>query len=164
MAVQNLLLRLTVVGDNVAMQTNPPDADPLKHNRRGFQFSLRALLIGVTLLALPCGYVGWKAEIVRQRRSLLTLIVSSGGGYYTTEGDQVYFPVGSLPKGGAYFPDPFIVLADRHPNQEPSKIRRWLGDEYIDCIWIPKSVSSADASRIAGDFPEACVCQDRGRE
>jgi hypothetical protein len=135
---------------------------PILSPRRWFQFRLRTLMIGVTLLAVPMGYVGWKAETVRQRRSLLTLIVSSGGGYYTTEGDQVYFPVGSMPMGGAYFPDPFMVLADRHPNQDPSKIRRWLGDEYIDLIWIPKSVSSNDATRIAGGFPEACVCQDRG--
>jgi hypothetical protein len=32
--------------------------------RRRFQFRLRTLLIGVTLLAIPCGYVGWQAKIV----------------------------------------------------------------------------------------------------
>jgi hypothetical protein len=33
------------------MQTEPSKADPPKRNRRWFQFSLRTLLIGVTLLA-----------------------------------------------------------------------------------------------------------------
>jgi hypothetical protein len=32
------------------MPAEPPKAKPPKHNRRWFQFSLRTLLIGVTLL------------------------------------------------------------------------------------------------------------------
>jgi hypothetical protein len=42
-----------------------------KRNRRHFQFSLRTLLIGVTLLAVPCAYVGWQAKIVREREEYL---------------------------------------------------------------------------------------------
>src|SRR4051794_5204364 len=38
--------------------------------RRWYQFSLRTLLIGVTLLAVPCAYVGWQIRIVRARRAL----------------------------------------------------------------------------------------------
>jgi hypothetical protein len=41
--------------------TEPP-------KRRRFQFRLRTLLIGVTLLAVPLGYVGWQVKIVRERR------------------------------------------------------------------------------------------------
>jgi hypothetical protein len=37
------------------MQTEPPTADPPKRKRRWFQFSLRTLMIGVTLAAFPCG-------------------------------------------------------------------------------------------------------------
>jgi hypothetical protein len=44
-----LLLRLAVE-DNAAMQTEPTKADPPKRKRRWFQFSLRTLMIGVTLL------------------------------------------------------------------------------------------------------------------
>jgi hypothetical protein len=36
--------------------------------RRRFQFSLRTLLIVVTMLAVPCAYVGWQAKIVREGR------------------------------------------------------------------------------------------------
>jgi hypothetical protein len=62
---QNRLLRLLAVGDNAAMQSEP------KRNRRWFQFSLRTLLIVVTLLAVVCGYVGWQAKIVRERKAML---------------------------------------------------------------------------------------------
>ena len=46
------LLRTPVGGDNAAMQTEPSKADPPKRKRRWFQFSLRTLMIGVTLLAI----------------------------------------------------------------------------------------------------------------
>ena len=49
------------------MQTEPPKADPPKCKRRWFQFSLRTLLIGVTVLAMPCAYVGWFAKEERSR-------------------------------------------------------------------------------------------------
>jgi hypothetical protein len=39
--------------------------------RRRFQFRLRTLMIGVTLLAVPCTYVGWQAKIVREREAFL---------------------------------------------------------------------------------------------
>jgi hypothetical protein len=37
------------------MQSEPPTADPPKRKRRWFQFSLRTLMIGATLVALPLG-------------------------------------------------------------------------------------------------------------
>jgi hypothetical protein len=53
------------------MEAEPPKADPPKRKRRRFQFRLRTLMIVVTLLAVPCGYIGWQARIVRERRDLL---------------------------------------------------------------------------------------------
>ena len=47
---QNPLLPLPAVADNAAMQAEPPKADPPKRKRRWFQFSLRTLMIVVTLL------------------------------------------------------------------------------------------------------------------
>ena len=47
---ESLLLRLLAVGDNAAVQTEPPKADPPKRKRRWLQFSLRTLLIGVTVI------------------------------------------------------------------------------------------------------------------
>jgi hypothetical protein len=39
------------------MEAEPAKANPPKGKRRWFQFSLRSLMIGVTLLAVVCGYV-----------------------------------------------------------------------------------------------------------
>ena len=50
--VENPLLRLTAGRDNGAMETKPPEADPPKRKRRWFQFSLRTLMIVVTVLAV----------------------------------------------------------------------------------------------------------------
>jgi hypothetical protein len=52
---RNPLLPLPAGGDNAAMQTEPFKTEPLKRERRWYQFSLRTLLIGVTLLAVACG-------------------------------------------------------------------------------------------------------------
>jgi hypothetical protein len=38
--------------------------------RRRIQFRLRTLMVVVTLLAVPCGYVGWQAKIVRERKAV----------------------------------------------------------------------------------------------
>jgi hypothetical protein len=53
-------------------------ADRLSPRRR-FQFRLRTLMIGVPLLAVPLGYVGWQAKIVRERRAMLIWIEDNGG-------------------------------------------------------------------------------------
>jgi hypothetical protein len=45
-----------------------PNADPPKRKRRRFQFSLRTLMVGVTLLAVACGYVALEARIAKERR------------------------------------------------------------------------------------------------
>jgi hypothetical protein len=63
------------VGDNAAMEAEPPKANPPKRKRRWFQFSLRTVLIVVTLLAVPLAYVGWQAKIVRERRWLLESVL-----------------------------------------------------------------------------------------
>jgi hypothetical protein len=56
------LLRLPAVGDNAAMQTEPP-----KRKRRWFQFSLRTLMIGVTLLAAVCWVDIDRSRLIRER-------------------------------------------------------------------------------------------------
>ena len=47
------------------------EAEPPKRKRRWYQFGLRTLMIAVTLLAVPLGYVGWQAKIVRERKAAL---------------------------------------------------------------------------------------------
>jgi hypothetical protein len=62
------LLRPSTVGDNAAMQTEPPDVEPPKRKRRWFQFSLRTLMIGVTLLAFLSAAATW---VVQDRQRLM---------------------------------------------------------------------------------------------
>ena len=49
------------------MQTEPPKADPPKHKRRWFQFSLRTLLIFTLICAV--GSV-WVARRIEQKRKV----------------------------------------------------------------------------------------------
>ena len=53
------------------MEAEPTRAELPRRKRRWFQFSLRTLMIVVTLLAAACAYVGWQAAIVRERKSLI---------------------------------------------------------------------------------------------
>ena len=77
--VREILLRLSAVGDNGAMEAEPLNVDPPRRKRRWFQFSLRTLMIGVTLLAVPIGYVGWQAKIVRERTAMESVILAQFG-------------------------------------------------------------------------------------
>ena len=91
-----------------------------------FQFSLRTLLIVVTLLAIPCGYVGWQAKIVRERNEFISR-------YNCT-----------LSSWSAFYHDPAIPW-----------IRRFLGDEAWVAIDLPISTSNNELNRAAELFPEA---------
>jgi hypothetical protein len=83
------------------------------------QFRLRTLMIVVTLLAVPCAYVGWQAKIVRERKNLLTRLVDSGGGY-----------LAYVPEEGGYW------ATDGKPVIEPPFLRALFGDETILEIWV----------------------------
>jgi len=47
--------------------------------RRPFQFSLRTLLVLVTLCAIPCSWVAWEREWARKRREAIVAIRKLGG-------------------------------------------------------------------------------------
>jgi hypothetical protein len=98
--------------------------------RRRFQFRLRTLMIVVTLLAIPLGYIGRHFAVVRGRQAMLEGVVSRGGGYVA---------VGrSLPNG-------------------PPLIDRLLGDESIMVITISSSKSGESTAALAESFPEASI-------
>jgi hypothetical protein len=61
------------------MQAEPSKADQPKRNRHRFQFRLRTLMIAVTLLAVPCAYVGWQARRFVNHSSLSSAVVPDPG-------------------------------------------------------------------------------------
>jgi hypothetical protein len=99
--------------------------------RRLFQFSLRTLMIVVTLLAVVCGYVGWQAKIVRNRKLVMNWIATHNGETALNRkhsGAPDYWP--SIPW-----------------------LRRLLGDRAIAGLNIGP-LSAEDEARIREAFPE----------
>jgi hypothetical protein len=157
------LLRLPVVGDNVAMQAEPSKAELPK--RRWFQFSLRTLLIGVTLLAVPLGYVGWQAKIVRERQAWIAnpepikrelKFQEDWFAAHKTDKDP-----GEILHGEVRFltlPETAKVLTDgRSRDSGPSFIRRWLGDKRYDQIGIDAPANEDEIRRAVELFPESLI-------
>ncbi len=90
------------------------------------QFRLRTLMTVVTLLAVPLGYVGWQAKIVRERKAVRTWIVETGGNLIRGLGE------GELP----WF-------------------RRVLGDESVGGVILPSGASRQRREWVKTAFREA---------
>ena len=66
--------------------------------RRWYQFSLRTLLILMTLCAIPLSWLGWKLEQGRRERAVIAWVERSGGVVYWNwkdESDWRYLPPAS---------------------------------------------------------------------
>jgi hypothetical protein len=124
------LLRLAAAGDNAAMPTEPPNAEPPKRNRRWLQFSLRTLLIGVTVFCVVVGgYVGWQAKIVSKRRNELNRVVDAR----------------------------LVGIADNDEERVIPWIRRVFGDQRVASIRMLVGTDAAELDRLRVLFPEAKV-------
>jgi hypothetical protein len=93
-----------------------------------FQFRLRTLLIGVTLLAVPMGYIGWQTTIVKEREEFLSKRPHSDPDFF--DHDKPHIPwilrlMGAKPvywivvdsasdaeRAAALFPEAFIDIPD----------------------------------------------------
>jgi hypothetical protein len=113
------------------MQIEPTKADPPKRNRRRFQFSLRSLMIGVTLLALLSGYVVRLRAFVEERQRFLD----------------------------AAREQPIFATPDEI--SDVPWIRRLLGDRPVLAIGLDADADRAERQRAASLFPEACICAVR---
>jgi hypothetical protein len=112
--------------------------------RRRFQFRLRTLMIGVTLLAVVYGYVGWQAKIVRERRALQIK-------YARQIGCNIRF---------AGFPGEFIP-ADFQTST--TWVRRLLGDVDVYRIGTPpnRDFTPSELEEIHRILPEATTVDRR---
>src|SRR5690242_2872948 len=116
-----------------ALMSDDPQNNPQTRKRPWFQFSLRTLMMAVTLLAIACGYVASQARIVGIRNAARARIEALGGQYKV---------------GGAIFGD---------YEEEVPLVRRWLGDEPVNFVLLPESASSSDEQRIREVFPDVVV-------
>ena len=121
-------------------------ADQPSHRRR-FQFRLRTLLIGVTLFALiPCGYLGWQAKIVKQRRTAASELTQYGAISWASEFTAL--PPGiSLKKLS-------VEMVYRRPLPQVSWLRRLLGDDYAVSVLYSPRIPDESLDRIKAAFPE----------
>jgi hypothetical protein len=78
-----------------------------RRRRRWYQFRLRTSLIAVVIAAIPCGYVGSQARIVRQRNEVQRAWEDRGA---------------------------MFCFSDSNP---PSYLRRRFGDMSAFLIWVP---------------------------
>jgi hypothetical protein len=103
------------------------------------------MLIAVTLLAVACGYVGWQAKIVRERKAMIERVHNGLNGLCETVNKY-------LSLGASLHFDPQLT-EDQTPTV--SWIRQWLGDEPVVLVLLPETVSQSDAEEIFRLFPEA---------
>lgn len=110
----HLLLRLLTVADNMAVQTEPPKADPPKRKRRRFQFSLRSLMIFTLICAVGSAWVARRIEQKRREREAADAIVELGG--------QVAYDYQVNPTGG-------FVASAKPPG--PDWLRTLFGEHFF---------------------------------
>ena len=101
-----------------------------KPKRRWLRFSVRTLLIAVTVL---CVWLGWQVSIVRERNAIIALMRSRQPYFSLLDNDQ-------------------IVVAPPAPH--PSWIRRLIGDKSRSLLNV-NNLTLAEAKRVAKAFPEA---------
>jgi hypothetical protein len=112
------------------------EAEPVK--RRSCKFSLRTLIIAVTLLAVPLGYVGWQAKIERERLAMRDWIRSNGG----------YFPTSTSSEG---------FYGSELSRWSGSWIRGRLGDFDAVYVVVPNGTSDEKLCQVKAVFPDAEV-------
>src|SRR4051812_34590700 len=99
-----------------------------------FQFRLRTLMIVVTLLAVPLGYIGWQVRLVRERKGSRATNVA----FFYKAIDMAFFD-------RERYPEPATI----------SWIRERLGDEAIQVVRPRTGASAETIAKLQAAFPEA---------
>jgi hypothetical protein len=110
-----------------------------KPRRRLFRFSLRTLLILITLL---CCWLAWESSVVRQRKALLAEMEASRA--FSVSPANTPWMVNPLTKPSDYPRRPTI-----------SWLRRRLDDEAIAYVWYWDIPPHIDLDQLQRAFPEA---------
>ena len=136
------------------MQAEPSTADPPKRKRRWFQFSLRTLLIGVTLVAIAAWYVRSEVNFVNERKELASYLAAQNGAgpnrvTFASESErQLKRLKWNLPfrAGSKTYNPPFLRV---------SFLREWLGDDFALVVEFYGRRPEAFMKRLKAAFPEA---------
>jgi hypothetical protein len=113
-----------------------------KPRRRWFRFSLRTMLVVVTILSV---WLAWESSVVRQRRTALAELRASGA--YQVVTAEAWSQQNS----------PFAGLFA--PPKSVSWMRKWLGDEAVQEIWYSwyPAPTESELAHLRKVFPEAEV-------
>lgn len=103
-----------------------------------FQFSLRTLMVAVTLLAVALGCIAPQVRVVWARNAWIDAHVKG-----------VW--------GGSSLPH---MLATGDRSKTPSALRVWLGDYDQRLIEVPHKISQAELNEVTSLFPEATIYWD----
>jgi hypothetical protein len=114
------------------MQTESPKPDAPKRKRPWFQFSLRSLMIFTMVVAVACGWVGWQAKVVRDRKSELNRAVNMR----------------------------LIGIDSDDQAKAIPWVRRLFGDVSVNSISMPPDTTIDELKRLRALFPESRVTSD----
>jgi hypothetical protein len=102
-----------------------------------FRFSLRTLLIAMTVLSV---LFGLEIHVVRQRKAALNWALENGASAIYSLNDQ-----------------PILMTIDNEEVSGPSWFRRLIGDQEVVQIRLPESYPEDRAKLLSRLFPEAIV-------
>jgi len=117
-------------------------------NRPWFRFSLRTLFIVVTVF---CCWLGWQANIVRERKLLLQSLIDDSRLSF----DPLHTSFGP---GNTAIEFEGSITFNRNPPSVPWG-RRMLGDNAVAILGLPSEMDKHEVARFKSTFPEATLTQ-----
>ena len=117
-------------------------AAPTRSRPPWFRFSLRSLLVVVTVF---CVWLGWEIHIVRGRQQALRWVKDRGGWYSEALPVTAADYICSQPARDK--------LREALNRTSISSVRGWFGDKAIFEIHMPNNATNADGLRITSLFP-----------